>query len=686
MTLLTNYSLSIMRGRRGRKALPKTKKTDKLTEEEGINKNNCREENEVHSSFTNHKVDGSIGKEKPSMRSVLHLNNINEHDDALDKVTCNSSGEKAVPSVTKEQKPFTPTKGKRGRPRKVDNKNVKEKTDDQSTATDWDDILQKQREIFNSKPLSDTDEEEATKSSIASKEKTTPTPTKRKRGRAKKVDKKKAENESQDDQEPPSKMTKNECSESPNKNNSEEATEEEEQIATNKGKKDEKKKSKKGSNDDPSSYVMCVLKDDKGSKYKAFKCRICMKEASAKADLIKHIRVHTGERPFKCKICNASFVQITALRGHETIHTGEKPFICDVCGKKFAIKDRLRLHMRVHTGEKPHQCDLCNLSFARRSQVSQHMRIHDAVKNKFKCDECGSSFASYHTLKAHVNSHLGIKEFQCIICGKKFLRVEGMYKHIRTVHRGNRPYTCNICGKAFKGHLQQHMRLHKGVRPYTCHLCDAAFTQNSQLTVHLRIHTGERPYKCQVCGSSFAHSSACKIHMRSHTGEKPFKCVLCVQAFSQLPHLKKHMKCVHGADKPYMCLLCKEFFKTQAEIDAHRRFTHNLSKTAEEEAQETVEESTLARLRNRLAVLLYRISSEDRRIKFGFGNQLIDEVLKLSLESSGHAPVSDSSLTPLEELRQNVLQLLRWTIPQETMEEYHKNNMTVDEVLDMLTS
>ncbi|KAA0198912.1 hypothetical protein HAZT_HAZT002731 [Hyalella azteca] len=435
--------------------------------------------------------------------------------------------------------------------------------------------------------------------------------------------------------------------------------------------------------DDADKHLIDV--SDNNESGKRFKCSFCGKTSQCRADLKKHIRVHTGVRPHKCKVCNASFIQITALRGHETIHTGQKPFACDVCDKTFAIKDRLRLHMRVHTGEKPYKCPQCNMTFARRSQIVQHAKIH-STDRCYRCEECSQTFTTYHMLQAHHNTHRGIKEFMCVACGKKFMRLEGMNKHIRTVHRGSRPYTCNICGKSFKGHLQQHMRLHMGVRPFECNICKATFTQNSQLTVHMRIHTGDRPYKCQICGANFAHSSACKIHMRSHTGEKPFRCVLCDTSFAQLPHLKKHMRCVHDAEKPYLCTGCCDFFQTQQELDMHKQLYHGIKKTNEEEAEQTVEEATLARLRARLAVLLYRISSEERRAKFGFGKRIIDDVLKTSLKSSGHEPITDPEMSTLNELRQNVLLLLKWTIPIETMEEYHRNSMTVDEVLEMLTS
>ncbi|KAK7080391.1 hypothetical protein SK128_000244, partial [Halocaridina rubra] len=75
---------------------------------------------------------------------------------------------------------------------------------------------------------------------------------------------------------------------------------------------------------DPAEEHISVLKVyqlDKSGRPKRFKCEICGKCASAKSDLIKHIRIHTGDRPYKCTVCDASFIQITAFHGHVTIHT-----------------------------------------------------------------------------------------------------------------------------------------------------------------------------------------------------------------------------------------------------------------------------------------------------------------------------------------------------------------------------
>ncbi|PIK33562.1 putative zinc finger protein [Apostichopus japonicus] len=52
-----------------------------------------------------------------------------------------------------------------------------------------------------------------------------------------------------------------------------------------------------------------------------------------------------------CSRCPKSFKKHCDLVRHIRIHTGEKPF-CDLCGKAFAVKSTLSCHMRTHRGVK----------------------------------------------------------------------------------------------------------------------------------------------------------------------------------------------------------------------------------------------------------------------------------------------------------------------------------------------
>ncbi|CAN8001433.1 unnamed protein product, partial [Ixodes hexagonus] len=97
-------------------------------------------------------------------------------------------------------------------------------------------------------------------------------------------------------------------------------------------------------------------------------------------------------RLLRCRFCSYTALYHSLLMRHERIHTGDRPYECAVCSKRFVQKTHLENHMRMHSGERPFRCEHCPKSFVTSSGLAGHALSHASSDALYKCDQCAMVF------------------------------------------------------------------------------------------------------------------------------------------------------------------------------------------------------------------------------------------------------------------------------------------------------
>lgn len=205
----------------------------------------------------------------------------------------------------------------------------------------------------------------------------------------------------------------------------------------------------------------------------------------------------------------------------------------------------------------------------RNAKILEKCKLNDI----YKCDFCESKFKRSQLLLAHRRIHTQEKPQICDICGKQFISLSAIKRHIQHVHHRIKKFRCEVCDLRFDANdkREEHMNVHTNDRPFMCAICGKSFRQRASLFAHKILHSNEYPYGCRLCEKKFKRKSEVKYHEITHTGEKRYSCELCTKTFKVHQNLTNHRMC----HIKYTCMVCKVSFGQKKLFMVHNRKHHH---------------------------------------------------------------------------------------------------------------
>ena len=353
------------------------------------------------------------------------------------------------------------------------------------------------------------------------------------------------------------------------------------------------------------------------------RCPHCPKAFRYRCYLLRHLVVHTRDKPHECSLCGQKYTSRTHCLEHERLCDGV--YRSSRSTTKADVKDKsLSLTTKFKSGqvakgevEGEYKCRFCTKSFMKPRNLRRHILTHTEVK-PYRCKTCESCFSRYDHLRLHQNrckgkrQRLEVRIFKLNLedCQRNWQNKPDHTK--RNAQEGNMA-ECSSCGKCFASeiNLARHVALcHTTVKPFSCNHCSTSFSQESTLKKHnlkcngqpisssqlwssqeikphsprkggtgkpcretskllMRIqrhYSDKQKYACAYCPRRFRNQDQMIVHTRLHTGEKPFGCANCGERFIRRDYLMRHLvKCKFGkeSEESVLCEKCGDVFNRE---------------------------------------------------------------------------------------------------------------------------
>ncbi|KAH9494480.1 hypothetical protein Btru_020111 [Bulinus truncatus] len=221
-----------------------------------------------------------------------------------------------------------------------------------------------------------------------------------------------------------------------------------------------------------------------------YSCQICDKVFQKNYLLVRHMNVHSQERPFSCEVCGKSYKDTSSLKRHQLVHGGIKNFICSVCGKDFYYSDSLKRHRSGSCGRKSKSRRRAKSKFQKKSRKGstaqkQNRRLNIKLEELIS-EENASNELDKNDVDKQVDfvnyppSENGVTDESVSTHSAKQVNVSSL-SHSKKSQ--NQPSKLEPHSK-----LYGHLKVARWQKKYKCTSCFLTFTQKIYFTLHNKKH------------------------------------------------------------------------------------------------------------------------------------------------------------------------------------------------------